>query len=63
MWESLAAHVPFICSRSIEASHFVQKYNVGWILDEPLTSKNLAEKLNALTEDEINSKRNKYSIF
>jgi hypothetical protein len=63
LWEYPNACVPILASPFPELSSYVNKYGIGWLLEDPLTPLGIAELINSLSEDEISIRRNNCRQF
>lgn len=53
LWEYPNANVPILASPFPELKSYVEKYKIGWLLDDPMTPQNIAQIVNELDEEDI----------
>jgi glycosyltransferase involved in cell wall biosynthesis len=57
LWEYPIADVPILASPFPEMSKIVNDYGIGWLLDDPLASHAIAERVWALTPEKLQAAR------
>jgi glycosyltransferase involved in cell wall biosynthesis len=57
LWEYPIAGVPILASPFPEMSKIINDYGIGWLLDDPLTSHAIAERVWALSASELQAAR------
>jgi glycosyltransferase involved in cell wall biosynthesis len=53
LWEYPAANIPVLAAPRKELKKFIGQYDVGWLLEDPLTPQAIAGVIKKLTEDQI----------
>lgn len=55
--------MPILASPFPEIEKVIKQYNIGWVLQNPVTSKNIADIIKKITEKDLKIKKKKCAKF